>query len=256
VLISKHILGNQELDSPYKIIAADANASNSITTFDLVLIRQLILNITDEFPTNTSWRFVDKDFVFPNPANPFATTFPETISFNSLNDDELSADFISVKVGDVNASAIPNALLGTQNRTRANDLLFAVNDQALEAGAEYTVDFMAKDFKDILGYQFTLNFDQTLVEVLDVVPGALNKLSEANFGLTLLDNGAITASWNDAAIANLKDDAKNWVLHLNSIRQTEAKLLVANLSYTKISLTHLLKLPLLHSTCQQQEQQP
>jgi len=80
VLISKHILGNQELDSPYKIIAADANASNSITTFDLVLIRQLILNITDEFPTNTSWRFVDKDFVFPNPANPFATTFPETIN--------------------------------------------------------------------------------------------------------------------------------------------------------------------------------
>ena len=233
VLISKHILGNQALDSPYKIIAADANASNSITTFDLVLIRQLILNITNEFPTNTSWRFVDKDFAFPNPANPFATTFPETISFNSLSSDELTADFISVKVGDVNSSAIPNALLGTQNRTRANDLLLAVNDQALEAGEEYTVDFMAKDFKDILGYQFTLNFDKTLVEVIDVVPGTLNKLSEANFGLTLLENGAITASWNDATIANLKDDAVIFSVKVNALNATEVSdVFAVNSAYT------------------------
>jgi len=233
VLISKHILGNQELDSPYKIIAADANASNSITTFDLVLIRQLILNITDEFPTNTSWRFVDKDFVFPNPANPFATTFPETISFNSLSSNELSADFISVKVGDVNGSAIPNALLGTQDRNRANDLLFAVKDQVLEAGAEYSVDFMAKDFKNILGYQFTLNFDQTLVELVDVVPGTLNKLSEANFGLTLLDNGAITASWNDATIANLKDDAVIFSVKVNALNTTKvSEVFSVNSAYT------------------------
>jgi hypothetical protein len=36
VLISKHILGLEPLDSPYKMIAADANKSGSITTFDIV----------------------------------------------------------------------------------------------------------------------------------------------------------------------------------------------------------------------------
>jgi hypothetical protein len=36
VLISRHILGVQLLDSPYKMIAADVNNSRSITTLDLI----------------------------------------------------------------------------------------------------------------------------------------------------------------------------------------------------------------------------
>src|SRR5690606_38908605 len=45
VLISKHILGSEPLNSPYKMIAADANKSGSITTFDIVEFRKLILGI-------------------------------------------------------------------------------------------------------------------------------------------------------------------------------------------------------------------
>ncbi|MBK7410672.1 MAG: hypothetical protein IPJ40_23035 [Saprospirales bacterium] len=84
VLISRHILGIQPLDSPYKMIAADANKSNSVTTLDMVHIRKVILQIEPGFPNNTSWRFVDKDYVFPNPSNPFAATFPEVINYNNL----------------------------------------------------------------------------------------------------------------------------------------------------------------------------
>ena len=64
VLISKHILGIQTLDTPYKQIAADVNKSGSITAFDMVQLRQLILNITTEFPSNESWRFVDAAHAF------------------------------------------------------------------------------------------------------------------------------------------------------------------------------------------------
>ncbi|MCB0664126.1 MAG: hypothetical protein KDC24_15380, partial [Saprospiraceae bacterium] len=45
VLISKHILNVQYLDSPYKILAADVNNSNSVTTLDLVGIRKLVLRV-------------------------------------------------------------------------------------------------------------------------------------------------------------------------------------------------------------------
>ncbi|MDW8231136.1 MAG: hypothetical protein RMJ33_14985, partial [Saprospiraceae bacterium] len=45
VLINKHILGLEPLNSPYKMIAADANNSRSITTFDIVELRKLILGI-------------------------------------------------------------------------------------------------------------------------------------------------------------------------------------------------------------------
>lgn len=107
VLISKHILGTELLGSPYKIIAADANKSNSVTTFDLVAIRKLILQIDEKFPGNQSWRFIDKKFVFPNPANPFATPFPEVVNYNNVQADILNANFIGVKIGDVNLSANP-----------------------------------------------------------------------------------------------------------------------------------------------------
>ncbi|MBK8425771.1 MAG: hypothetical protein IPL27_07220 [Lewinellaceae bacterium] len=70
VLIAKHILGLEPLTTPYKMIAADANRSGSITSFDIVEFRKLILGIYDELPNNTSWRFVDKTYSFPNPANP------------------------------------------------------------------------------------------------------------------------------------------------------------------------------------------
>lgn len=108
VLISKHILGIQPLDNPYKMIAADANRSNTITTFDLVAIRKLILQIEDSFPNNNpSWRFIPRDFVFPDPQHPFGMPFPEFLNFNNLGNNVHNADFIGVKVGDVNFSADP-----------------------------------------------------------------------------------------------------------------------------------------------------
>ncbi|MEK7257198.1 MAG: hypothetical protein AAB316_20760, partial [Bacteroidota bacterium] len=105
VLISKHILANQYLDSPYKIIAADANRSGFVSTADLVAIRKMILQVTDSFPNNASWRFLPKGFVFPNPLDPWATPFPEVLNFNDLSEDKLKTDFIGIKVGDVNLSA-------------------------------------------------------------------------------------------------------------------------------------------------------
>ena len=193
VLITKHILGVQSLDSPYKMIAADANKSKSITTFDLVQLRKLILFIDTEFPNNTSWRFVDKGYVFPDPTNPWVEEFPEVINFNNVTADELDSDFIAVKIGDVNGSAQPNFASAAEDRTVTGSLVFDIDDVELENGELYTVNFKAHDF-NVLGYQFTLNFDRTALEFVDVVPALA---SMDNFGLTLLDKGAITTSWNE-----------------------------------------------------------
>ena len=103
VLITRHILGVEILDSPYKIIAADANRSGTVTTLDMVFIRKLILNIDQSFPNNYSWRFVDKNYQFVNPLNPTAEAFPEVVNINNLSGD-FTADFIAIKIGDVNNS--------------------------------------------------------------------------------------------------------------------------------------------------------
>ncbi|MCB0517531.1 MAG: T9SS type A sorting domain-containing protein [Lewinellaceae bacterium] len=105
VLIERHILGIEQLDSPYKLIAADVNHTGTVTSSDVVTLYDAILNVINEFPDNTSWRFVDANYVFPNPSNPFESPFPELFNFNAINSDISGVDFIAVKVGDVNGTA-------------------------------------------------------------------------------------------------------------------------------------------------------
>ncbi|MCC6280200.1 MAG: hypothetical protein IT262_06365, partial [Saprospiraceae bacterium] len=166
VLISKHILGLEPLNTPYKMIAADANRSGSITTFDIVEFRKLILGIYNQLPNNTSWRFVDKDFQFENPANPFQVPFPENISVQNVQADRLADDFIGMKIGDVNNSVIANSLLSVEDRTSAT-LLFDVEDRTVKAGDVFTLNF--KCTEEVLGYQFTMNISG--LQVVDIVPG-------------------------------------------------------------------------------------
>jgi hypothetical protein len=184
VLITKHILGIEPLGSPYKMIAADANKNNSITTFDIVEIRKLILGINSEFPDNTSWRFVDKDFVFPDPTNPFQTQFPEIIQATNVQSADLLADFVSVKIGDVNNSVIANSFMSADDRS-AGTLFFDVKDRSVIAGEEFAVDFKAAD--KTAGYQFTLNTNG--LEVLEVIGG--ENVKRDNFAVF---SDAVTAS--------------------------------------------------------------
>lgn len=107
VLISKHIEGIELLNSPYKIIAADADRNGKIEAADVAELNKLILGIYTELPNNTSWRFVPENYVFPDPTNPFLQSFPETVSFSNIVT-PVSALFRGIKVGDVNNTAVAN----------------------------------------------------------------------------------------------------------------------------------------------------
>lgn len=107
VAIKKHILLLDLLDSPYAILASDANRSNSLTTLDMVDITKVILMIQPGFSNNTSWRFFPSEYVFPNPVNPFAEPIPNGYSFPNMIFDVIDLDFYGVKTGDANFSANP-----------------------------------------------------------------------------------------------------------------------------------------------------
>ncbi len=202
VLISKHILGTQVFDTPYKWIAADANKTNTITTLDIVKLRALILHIDDELAGNDSWRFVDTDYTFVNPNNPLAENFPEVIDLATTTDPS-NADFVGVKIGDVNGTAVANSLLGTDTRTFNGNLALQLDATKVAQGETFTVDFKAKDFNNIDGYQFTLGFEN--VEFVDVTSN-LAGLETSNFGLTKLNEGVITTSWNATNSVSLDDN--------------------------------------------------
>ena len=191
VQISKHILGVEALNSPYRMIAADVNASASITTLDLIMLRKLILSIDKEFSNNTSWRFVDASYSFPDATNPWREAFPEVINVNDLEADALiEGDFIAVKIGDTNFSANAGDLI--QEREIAGTFNINVLDQAVSAGQEYEIEFTADDLVSIEGYQFTLNYTDA-VALVDIKEGVA--VAE-NFGLTHTEDNVITTSWN------------------------------------------------------------
>jgi hypothetical protein len=175
------------------MIAADANNSRSITTFDIVELLKLILGIYTELPNNTSWRFVDKAYNFPNPTNPFVQIFPETKQIADMQASMDDENFVSVKVGDVNGNAVTSTLTSSDDRT-AGTLLFDVEDRAVKAGEGFTVNFKAAD--KVQGYQFTMNYNN--LEVVDIVPGANMKVE--NFAVFAKD-GALTTSWDGSTQA-------------------------------------------------------
>lgn len=206
VLISKHILGTQLLDSPYKMIAADANNSKSITTLDIVKLRALILHIDDELEYNESWRFVNAYYSFPNPNNPWHEEFPETHQFVNYVGIYDPGNFVAIKIGDVNGTASPNSLLGSDVRTFAGKITIHLQNKKITKEEKFTVDFRAEDFKNIEGYQFTLGFEKEVVEFVEVIPN-LEGLEEGNFGLTKLEEGKITTSWNSSEGIDLEKNA-------------------------------------------------
>jgi hypothetical protein len=207
VLMQKHILGIQPLDSPYKMIAADINNSKSITTLDLILLRKLILNLDTKFTANTSWRFVDAAYRFPNPSNPWSEGFPEISSINNLTS-KVNSDFVAVKIGDVNGNASPISAAAAQPR-KAGKLELSTEEQRIEGGQEYRVDIRAKDLKTIEGYQFTLELDRNKVDLVDIDYGVAKA---ENFGIFQRE-GIITTSWNRKG-ASENDDAILFTLHL------------------------------------------
>jgi len=208
VLIQKHILGISELDSPYKLIAADANSSESVTAVDLIEIRKLILGIYEEYPHNTSWRFVDEEFVFPDPSHPWP--FTEEVMNTDMNSDQMDVDFIGVKIGDVNNTVEVNADGETASSRSSSSLELVVDEQEFNKGDIVKVEVKAKDFNDIIGLQYTLNLEASHLSILAVESAVLN-VTELNMGQPTADQ--LTFSWN---AVNAKSVADNEILYILS----------------------------------------
>ena len=103
ILIQRHILGIERLESPYKLLAADIDNDGEVSASDLVELRRLILGIYEDLPMQDSWRFVLADHLFLDNWNPWAAQIPNAYEIGFL-DTDMDIDFIAMKLGDVNAS--------------------------------------------------------------------------------------------------------------------------------------------------------
>ncbi|MEO7176334.1 MAG: HYR domain-containing protein [Saprospiraceae bacterium] len=207
VLIQKHILGKAPLSSIYQLVAADVNHSNNVSAADLVELRKLILGKITSFTNNTSWRMV-----VPTSATKLVDVVGQR-SVNNLDTAVTNQEFIGVKIGDINHSAKPNSSFKALESRSGNTLRLDLDDQRLRKGQEYQIPIKALDFNEVDGFQFTLNFDPSVVEIIGVDGKALD-ISEENIGRSFLADGMMTASWNGKEATSFKDGEQLFSLNI------------------------------------------
>ncbi|NUO00721.1 MAG: hypothetical protein HUU01_08895 [Saprospiraceae bacterium] len=107
VLASRHLLGQAPINSPYAQLAADINRDGTISVWDFVFARMLILGIQSDFSDQQSWRFVRSDLSFQGVSNPFQLAYGTSNAITLTTGDVTSFNFIGYKIFDLNNSSVP-----------------------------------------------------------------------------------------------------------------------------------------------------
>jgi hypothetical protein len=203
VMIQKHLLGIAKLNSPYKMIAADANRSGFITVADMLDIRKLILGINTRFPSNTSWRFIDYNYEFPDLYNPFNPGFPETVWLDSVTHGMDTVNFVGVKIGDVNGSYFNGVTDGGGKIEPRSGESYHMSVRMTEAGETVKRELVVDPFQgEIEGLQFNLVLgslsDSQVKEICsDLIP--------ADSWVYDPESGSIKVSWALATGIDISD---------------------------------------------------
>lgn len=172
VLIQRHILALNELSSPYDIIAADINASQTVSGADVIELRKMILGVQDEFNNNESFRFVESNYVFADVQDPFP--FMEETEFDEVDKTMVQSDFVAIKIGDVNGS-IEDGLTNTSEvETRSdNAMTIYTNNQHLQVGETVIIPIYTADVTSLVGLQFTVDYDSDYLEFVSADGGQI-----------------------------------------------------------------------------------
>ena len=154
VVMTRHILGITSFATPYQYIAGDINGSGTITAYDVVQLRQMILDVTNPSIQNVpAWRFIEQGQQFDT-ANPLTTLFNENSTIDVLKE-EVDIAFTAVKIGDLNGNATGNLLSSAPRRQRTKVQMNLV-DRLLEKGEIVEVPIHLTNPEDLLGVQVAI----------------------------------------------------------------------------------------------------
>jgi len=174
VLIQKHILGTQIFDSPLKYLAADVNASCTITAADISEIRRLILGKINAFALTPSWKFVPQNSILPTNT---PCGFEHILEFNLINRDHMNADFYGVKMGDINIDVDAGNVMNASIRSDKK-IQFIVEDLMLTSENVQRIPVYASEVIGFEGMQAAFNVDEDYLRIENLEAGQLNVNAE------------------------------------------------------------------------------
>jgi len=219
--ISQHMGGNY-ITNFYRKVAADVNKSNSISTVDAALIKQVLLGNPSAIAimTNTgSWRFVNSDFSPPG-STPFVVpTFPSTRIYTGASGDHTNQNFYGVKTGDVLNNADPLLLTAEP----ASDMIWKVYDVELIAGETIDLEFSVDAWRDISSFQFSFEFDPSVlqfeeIKLLQSIPDFNEK---DNFGIHKVREGELRVVYTSTILTDLQNGIKVFKLRMKVLKSAD-----------------------------------
>ena len=221
VMLQKHILQLEPLNSPYKIIAADIDHSEKVTAIDIIELRKLILGYYSDFPNNESWRFVKDGYIFLNPNEPLKYDFPEEAIFEPISSFHTGINFTAIKIGDLNMTAQTNSLSKVEDRGNPESIYLNFADRSFEKGEFVEVPINLFSENDLLGFQFSLGFDDHVLQDFEVITTVNGVLSNEHLGRVDHSNGLVNISYSTAISEDLNEEE---AMHIRFIAGQAGKL--------------------------------
>ncbi len=195
IFIQRHVLGLDVLDSPYKILAADVNGSESVTSIDIVELRKLILGIYAELPNNSSWNFLNAAHHFIDVTDPWSSQMENMYEIPNLQG-TANIPFVGYKVGDVNNSAVSNLQAGLETELRTQGISLIVDQVAEQAGKIFKHPVYADAFISLEGLQATISLEAAQGNFVGLEAAGLD-MDNSNYAIHK-DGSAVSLSWNTA----------------------------------------------------------
>ncbi len=226
LLIQKHILGLQILPTPYDIIAADADNNQTISGVDIIQLQKIVLGTYDEFPNNNSFRFVDANYAFADPTNPFSSTFPESADFFNLQG-SVEQDFVGIKVGDVNGSF--QGLAGNNEDPDGEAALIGersvhnlyVDNELLNPSSGFVhIPVYSDQFESLQALEMTI--DASSANIVKVLPGRID-IEDKDYRIT---NDELKISWVNTLPFSIAEADVLFTIVVQSDRAIDAQALI------------------------------
>ena len=179
------------LKDPWMQIAADANYSDFLTASDMSKMRDAILHTDTTFMGNGAWQFVTKGYEFPTYGDPFKVGIPESHGVNRVKEDIKNLDFIAIKTGDlVSTDKFPN-----DPPLDINPVFELSDEVSCGTGDTVFVDLTVKEFRRIMGFQFSIQWDEDILQFLGATDFGLSGLDENSCGLRYRNEGKLGMAW-------------------------------------------------------------
>ena len=211
VMLQRHILGLNRIDSPYKLIAGDVDNSGSISAIDLIQLRKLILGMYDELPDNDSWVFVPKSHQFTDVNLPW--DYPGYVELNEMKTD-VETDFVAVKIGDVNNS-VELGLSSDVLKRSSSTVYLQTPDEIYKPGELVAVPLIVDKSQSILGMQFSFDFDDSKL-LFEGIDDGIISINQDDFSLVNDKDGMLTFSIANANGMDVKAGETLFTIYFES----------------------------------------